>query len=150
VVSYCPDAAMAPAFQQLEREDTQALITNSDPCVSAEVLGGAFGLREGSLSLLRSVPGEACRKQMRTPRSNLSAGVYHVNNARAFLRALSACVSLRGGIRRLRLFQLVGSITACVFLLLFVLMGQLQVADSLIFIALELIWAAIMQAVVRN
>ena len=150
VVSYCPDAAMAPAFQQLEREDTEALITNSDPCVSAEVLSGAFGLREGSLSLLRSVPGEACRKQMRTPRSNLSAGVYHANNARAFLRALSACVTLRGGIRRLRLFQLVGSVIACVFLLLCVFMGQLHVADSLLLIAWGLIWAAIMQAAVRN
>ena len=150
VVSYSPDAAMAQAFQQLEKEDTEALICNSDPCVSAEALGGAFDLREGSLSLLRSVPGEACRKQMRTPRANLNAGVYHANNARAFLRALSACVSLRGGIKRLRLFQLVGSITACVFLLLFVFMGQLHVADSLIFIAWGLIWAAIMQAVVRN
>ena len=150
VVSYSPDAAMAPAFQQLEKEDTQALICNSDPCVSAEVLTGAFGLREGSLSLLRSMPGEICRKAMRTPRTNLSAGVYHANNARAFLRALSACVSLRGGIKRLRLFQLVGSGMACMLLLLFVFMKQLQVADSLIFIALELIWAAIMQAVVRN
>jgi len=150
VVSYCPDAAMAPAFQQLEREDTQALITNSDPCVSAEVLSGAFDLREGTLSLLRSMPGEICRKAMRTPRTNLNAGVYHANNARAFLRALSACVSLRGGIKRLRLFQLVGSVMACVLLLLFVFMKQLHVADSLIFIAVELIWAAIMQAAVRN
>ncbi|MDR2686507.1 MAG: hypothetical protein LBB75_02045, partial [Oscillospiraceae bacterium] len=150
VVSYCPDAAVAPAFQQLEKEDMEALVCNSDPCVGAEVLAGAFGLRAGALSLLRSLPGEACRKEMRTPRTTFSAGVYHANNARAFLRALSACVSLRGGIRRLRLFQLVGSVMACVFLLLFVFMGQLHVADSLIFIALELIWAAVMQAVVRN
>ena len=150
VVSYCPDTAMADAFRQLEREDAQALICNSDPCVGAEALCGAFGLREGALRLLRSTQSEACRKQMRTPRTDLSAGVYHANNARAFLRALSACVSLRGGIRRLRLAQMVGSITGCVFLLLFVFMGQLHVADSLIFIALELIWAAIMQTVTRN
>ncbi|MCL2494782.1 MAG: hypothetical protein FWE98_03905 [Oscillospiraceae bacterium] len=150
VVSYCPDAAVAPAFQLLEREDMEALITNSDPCVSAEVLGGAFGLQERALSLLRTLPGEACRGQMRTPRSNLAAGVYHAGNARAFLRALSACVTLRAGIRRLRLFQLVGSVTACVILLLFVFMGQLHVADSLLFIAWGLIWAAVMQAAVRN
>ena len=150
VVSYCPDAAMADAFRQLEREDAQALICNSDPCVGAEALCGAFGLREGSLRLLRSAQSEGCRKHMRTPRTDLSAGVYHANNARSFLRALSACVSLRGGIRRLRLAQMVGSVTGCVFLLLFVFMGQLHVADSLIFIALELIWAAIMQTVTRN
>ena len=150
VVSYCPDTAMAEAFQQLEREDTEALICNSDPCVSAEVLGEAFGLREGSLSLLRAAPSETCRKQTHTPRARFSAGVYHANNARAFLRALSACVSLRAGAKRLRLFQLVGSVTACVFLLLFVFMGQLHVADSLIFIALELIWAAIMHTATRN
>jgi len=150
VVSYCPDDAMADAFQQLEREDAQALICNSDPCMSAEALIQAFGLRDGTLRLLRASPGEACRKQMRTPRSNLSAGVYHANNARAFLRALSACVTLRAGIRRLRLFQLVGSLTACLFLLLFVFLNQLHAANSLIFIALGLIWAAIMQAAVRS
>ncbi|MCL2298928.1 MAG: hypothetical protein FWC27_02125, partial [Firmicutes bacterium] len=150
VVSYTPDAAMAPAIRQLEREDTQALICNSDPCVGAEVLSEAFGLRKGSLSLLRAAPSQACRKQMRTPREHISAGVYHANNARAFLRALSACVSLRGGIRRLRLVQMIASITTVVFLLMFVLMGQMHVADSLIFIALELVWAAVMHSVTRS
>jgi len=150
VVSYCPDAAMAGAFQQMEREDTTALVCNSDPCVSADVLCDAFGLRAGSLSLLRAAPSEACRKQMRTPRPALSAGVYHANNARAFLRALSACVSLQGGIKRLRLFQLVGIAMAFVLLLLCVLMGQLYIADSLIFIVLQIIWAAIMHMATRN
>jgi hypothetical protein len=150
VVSYSPDTAMAPALQLLERGDAQALICNSDPCVGAEVLCGAFGLREGALSLLRSAPSQVCRGQMRTPRASLSAGVYHANNARAFLRALSACVSLRTGVKRLRLVQLVASITTFVLLLLFVLMKQLHVADSLIFIALELIWAAVMHSATRN
>ena len=150
VVSYCPDTDLAPVFRQLEKEDTEALICNSDPCVGADVLTEAFGLREGSLSLLRSVPSEICRKQMSTPRANLGAGVYHAGNARAFLRALSACVSLQGGIKRLKLFQLVGSVMACAILLLFVFMGQLHAADSLIFIALQLVWAAVMHAVAKN
>ena len=150
VVSYCPDAAMAGAFQQLEHEDTTALICNSDPCVGADVLCDAFGLRASSLSLLRAAPSEACRKQMRTPRPHLSAGVYHGGNARAFLRALSACVSLQGGIKRLRIWQLVGIAMMFVFLLFCVLFSQLYIADSLIFIALQIIWAAIMHTVTRN
>ena len=150
VVSYSPDAAMAPALRQLEREDAQALICNSDPCVGAEVLSEAFGLRAGTLNLLRAAPSQACRKQMSTPRASLSAGVYHANNARAFLRALAACVSLQTGAKRLRLVQVVASVTTFVLLLLFVLMGQLHVADSLIFIALELIWAAVMHSATRG
>jgi len=150
VVSYSPDLAMGPALRLLEHGDAKALVCNSDPCVAAETLCEAFELREGSLSLLRAAPSQACRKQMRTPRASLSAGVYHANSARAFLRALSACAYLQAGVKRLRLVQVVATITMFVLLLLFVLMRQLHVADSLIFIALEMIWAAVMHSATRG
>lgn len=150
VVSYCPDEDMAPAFRLLEAEGSQALLCNSDPCVSDEFLCSTFGLREGSLSLLRAAPSAALRKQMRTPRASLNAAVYHSGNARAFMRALTACVSLQGGIKRLRLFQAVGCFMSFLLLLIFVLTGQLHYANSLIFVALEVVWAVVMQTAVRN
>jgi hypothetical protein len=150
VVSYCPDPALAEAFQLLEKEDTEALLCNSDPCVSAENLSAAFGLRGRSVSLLRAAPTEAMRLKMRAPEARESAGVYFAGNARAFFKALAACVSLRAGIRRLRLFQLIGTLTAFALLLLIVLTNQIgSGANTLFFIAFELIWAAIAYAMTK-
>jgi len=150
VVSYAPDPALAGAFRMLEREGVESLICNSDPCVTAENLGAAFGLRGKSLALLRSAPTEAMRLLMRVPEARESAGVYFAGNARAFFKALTACVSLRAGIRRLRLAQLVGMLTAFLLLVLFIVTRQADGLNSLIFIAFELVWAAIAYAMSRG
>jgi hypothetical protein len=145
VVSYRPDPSLAEPLRYLQQEDAEALVCNSDPCVNADTLIEAFGMRRGSISLLRSAPSEAYREQMRTFATGEQSGVYHAGNARALLRAVTACMSLRGSIGRLRLFLLAGSFMACALLLGIALTGQLDsAANSLVFIALHVIWAAIM------
>jgi len=151
VVSYAPDPALAEPFQLLEKEDMEALICNSDPCVAAENLCAAFGLRDRSLAILRAAPTEAMRLKMRVPEARESAGVYFAGNARAFFKALTACAALRTGIRRLRLFQVIGTLTAFGLLLLAVLTRQLDSgANTLYLIAFEIIWAAIAYAMTKS
>ena len=142
VVSYMADPALTPAMQLLEKEDIQARICNSDPCITQENVSAAFDLREGSVKLLRAAPSEALRRQMRVPANIETAGIYHANNARAFLRAFTACAALRTGIKRLRAFQIVGVLTSFLLLLIFALGKQMDAANDLIFIGCTLIWTA--------
>jgi hypothetical protein len=59
------------------------------------------------------------------------------------LRAVTACAALKAGLRRLRVFQVIGSLTGVLLLLTAVLTRQLQAANGLIFIAFEAVWTAI-------
>jgi hypothetical protein len=143
VVSYAPDPALAGAFRLLEREGMEGILCNSDPCVTAENLSAAFGLRDKALALLRSAPTEAMRLKMRVPEEREPGGVYFAGNARAFFKALTACTALRTGIRRLKAFQLAGALTAFLLLVLMIFTSQTSGAGTLYFIAFEAIWAAI-------
>jgi len=150
VVSYAADPALKPYMKSLEKEDIQAKICSSDPCVSKENICAAFELRSGSVQLLRAAPSQALRTFMRLPRNTETAGIYHASNARAFLRALTASAALRSGIRRLRAFQLMGVLTSFLLLLIFALTRQMDAANNLIFIGYALIWTAITYAAARS
>ena len=145
VVSYTADPQLESPLLQLEREDVELLLCNSDPCVSEVALIEAFGMGRGSITLLRAAPSEAYREQMQALAQSGHSGVYHAANARAFLRAIAACMSLRNSGRRLRLFLLVGSLVANALLLGIALAGQMGSAmNGLLFIGWNVIWAAIM------
>jgi len=150
VVSYAADPALKPYMKSLEKEDIQAKICSSDPCVTKENVCAAFDLRSGSAQLLRAAPSQALRALMRMPRETETAGIYHASNARAFLRALTASTALRSGIRRLRAFQLMGMLTSFLLLLIFALTKQMDAANNLIFIGYTLIWTAITYAAARS
>ncbi|MDR0532251.1 MAG: hypothetical protein LBG83_09360 [Oscillospiraceae bacterium] len=148
VVSYKPDASLEQPFQALEKADIWGRICNSDPVVTAENLNAAFGVKQ--TAVLRAKATDLLRGYMRTPRKSEPAGVYHTNTARAFLRAVTACVALKAGVRRLRAFQLIGVLTAFLLLLVFAATNQMDAANSLIFIGFELIWTAITYTAIRS
>jgi len=150
VVSYAPDASLGDALRHIEHEDAEILLCNSDPCVSAENLADSLRLEHTSVTLLRSAVSDGYRKQMASLNQSDPAGVYHVGNARAFLRAVSACMNLRASINRLRLFMLAGSFTTNALLLGVALTGQLSsTLVALAFIGVNAILAAFMYAGTR-
>ncbi len=150
VVSYKPDDALTPYFQRLRQEDRTLMVCNGDPSITLELLSGGFRLPSGSVELLRASQSEANRRRMRTPQAGPGASVYHADNIRSYLRAVTACLSLKGSVKRLRIFQVVGSLTAFLLLLLAALTKQLDYANSLVFAAFELIWAGICYAGAKN
>ena len=145
VVSYTPDPQLEAPLHQLANEDVELLLCNSDPCVSEATLVKAFGLERGNITLLRAAPSETYREQMQALAKNNHSGVYHAANARAFLRAIAACMNLRTSNNRLRLFLLIGSLTTSALLFGIALTGHLGSAlNSLLFVGLYAIWAAVM------
>ncbi|MDR3313846.1 MAG: hypothetical protein LBS96_05245 [Oscillospiraceae bacterium] len=150
VVSYQPEEILTPYFQRLQQEDLGVLVCNGDPSITLELLSEGFRLPGGRIEMLRASQSEANRRRMRTPQEDAGASVYHADNIRSYLRAVTACLSLKGSIKRLRIFQVVGSLTAFLLLLLAALTRQLDYANSLVFIAFEAIWAGICYAGARN
>jgi hypothetical protein len=143
VVSYRPDESLYNGFRRLEQEDMKVYVCNGDPSITQDVLSRGFALRDDSIELLRTPQSESHRRRMRTLQERGTATVLHADNLRAFLRAVTACAALRVGVKRIRLFQVIGSLTDVLLLLTAVLTKQMESANSLIFIAYEAIWAAI-------
>jgi hypothetical protein len=150
VVSYKPDEALTPFFQRLRQEDRTLLVCNGDPSITLELLSEGFRLPGGSVEMLRAGQSEANRHRMRTPREGPGASVYHADNIRSYLRAATACLSLQGSIKRIRIWQIVGCLTAFILLLFASLIKQIDYANALVFIAFEAIWAGLCFAGGKN
>lgn len=150
VVSYKPDEGLIPYFQRLRQEDRTLLVCNGDPSITLELLSEGFHLPAGTVDMLRAGQSEANRRRMRAPQEGPGASVYHSDNIRSYLRAATACLSLRGSVKRLRIWQAVGSLAAFGLLLLAALAKQLDYANALVFIAFEAIWAGLCYAGAKN
>ncbi|MDR2525485.1 MAG: hypothetical protein LBC83_04735 [Oscillospiraceae bacterium] len=150
VVSYQPEEILAPALQCIHAEGRELLVCNADPTITRALLAEGFALPAEEITMLRAAQTEANRRRMHIPQADAGVSVYHADNIRAYLRAVTACLRLRGSCRRLRMFQVVGSLTAFLLLLLAALTKQLDYANSLVFIAFEGIWAAICYAGAKN